>query len=122
MVRVRVESLKVGAMSGAIVSGFMKIREPAPTNTSNKQIIAQQALAANASVTLLNSTAFKFAIILLHGDGDASVTNTIQGATTRSLTGAEQAIEPIANETITITASASAAGGNTPTIEILSLS
>lgn len=112
-----------GAVSGAAVAGLMKIRAPAPAPaiTSNKQIIAQKSLPANTiNSQLLPSTNFKFAIILFHGNGDGNVNVSIRGATTRSVLGNEQAIEVIANETIEILASTES-GGNTPTIEILSL-
>jgi hypothetical protein len=63
--------------------------------------------------------------MLFHGDGEAQVRLDItKGATTVSLFGNEQAIEILANESISIVAvnTDTANPRNTPTIEIASLS
>jgi hypothetical protein len=113
------ESIIGGIVSGALVKGLMKF----PILTSNKQLISSVSVPASGSATLLNSTSFKFAIIFFHGDGDADITVTIAGATNRNIAGNQMGIEPIANETISITASNSntTTAKNTPTIEILML-
>jgi hypothetical protein len=62
---------------------------------------------------------------LFHGDGEAQVRLDItKGATTVSINGNEQAIEVLANESISITAvnEDTATARSTPTIEIVSLS
>ena len=113
------EGIIGGVVGGALVKGLMKF----PIPTSNKQLISSTSVPASGSATLLSSTAFKFAIILFHGDGDSDITVTIAGATNRSIAGNQSGIETIANETISITASNSntTTAKNTPTIEILSL-
>jgi hypothetical protein len=92
--------------------------------TPSKEVISSQSINAEATVTLLPATQYKFAIVLFHGDGDPEVKHTIivNGVTTE-LMGDEQAIEVLADETIEITATntSTTEAKNTMTIEILSL-
>jgi hypothetical protein len=98
---------------------------PPPAITANKEVIQPRSITAGGSVTLKPSTTYKFAIILFHGNGDSQVRiDVIKGAVTESIRGNEQAIEVLANESITIVAvnEDTATARNTPTIEIVSLS
>jgi FtsP/CotA-like multicopper oxidase with cupredoxin domain len=119
-----IDGLVGGAVGGALVSlGLMKIART--TITSNKAVIQRQPINAGATATLLPATAYKFAIVLFHGDGDPQVQLTIRvGATTYTLRGDEQAIEVVAGETVEITAinTDTESPRNTMTIEVASLS
>jgi hypothetical protein len=99
-----VDGLVGGAVGGALVSfGLMKIAKT--VITSNKVTVQQQTINAGATVTLLPSTTYKFAIMLFHGDGDPQVTLTVRtGTRTYTVNGDEQAIEVVANEQVEITA------------------
>jgi len=113
-----------GAVGGLIGAGLMKITAPPPSISSNKETIAKQTLPSGGNVTLKPSTNYKFAILLFHGDGDSQVRLDItRGATTISIYANEQAIELLANESISITAvnTDTTAPRSAPTIEILSL-
>jgi hypothetical protein len=116
-----VDGLVGGAVGGALVSfGLMKIAKT--TITSGKTRIQQQSINAGATVTLLPSTTYKFAIILFHGNGDPQVTLTVRvGTATYTVNGDEQAIEIIANEAVEITATNTDTVNpySTPTIEIV---
>jgi len=109
-----------GVIGGALATlGLMKISKV--VITSSKQIIPPQSLNVGATATLLPQTTYKFAIILFHGDGERQVQLTIQvGSNSYTLYGDEQAIELLANESITITANNTDTTNphNTPTIEI----
>jgi hypothetical protein len=114
-----------GVVGGLIGAGLMKITAPPPSISSNKETIASQSVGAGGSVTLKPTTMYKFAILLFHGNGDSQVRLDItKGATTISLFGNEQAIEVLANESISIVAinTDTTAPRSTPTIEIVSLS
>jgi hypothetical protein len=114
-----------GVIGGLIGAGLMRITAPPPSITSNKEVIARQTLPSGGNVTLKPSTTYKFAIILFHGDGDSQVRLDItKGTTTVSINANEQAIEVLANESISITAvnTNTTAPRSAPTIEILSLS
>ena len=113
-----------GVIGGLIGAGLMKITAPPPTISSNKETIARQSVTAGGSVTLKPTTTYKFAILLFHGDGDSQVRLDItRGATTVSINGNEQAIELLANESISITAvNTDTTPRSVTTIEIVSLS
>jgi hypothetical protein len=114
-----------GVAGGLVGAGLMKITiPPPPTITATKEVIQPQSVEAGASVTLKPSTTYKFAIILFHGNGDSQVRiDVIKGAVTETLHGNEQAIEVLANESITIVAvNTDTSPRNTPLIEIVSLS
>jgi len=116
-----------GVIGGALATlGLMKISKPTQiTITSNKQIIQPQSLNPGATATLLPQTTYKFAIILFHGDGDPQIQLSVMvGSKTYTLSGDEQAIELIANESITITANNTDTANphSTPTVEIVSVS
>jgi hypothetical protein len=116
-----VSGILSGMIGGALV-GLMKIRRV--LITSGKQIIQQRALDPGATTTLLPATTYRFAIILFHGDGDPQVQLTIQvNNKVYMLYGDEQAIELIANESITITATNTdtTSPRSTPTIELVHL-
>jgi hypothetical protein len=87
------------------IDRLMLIKALKITLTSSKQVITQQTLNPNASTTLLPSTIYKHAIILFHGDGDPEVKHmiTVDGTTTE-LSGDQQAIELLAEQTIEVTA------------------
>jgi hypothetical protein len=92
-----------------------------PQPQTTKQLIQQQQLNPSESVTLLSPTTFKFAIILFHGDGDPQIQLSVTvGSNTYTLNGDEQAIELIAGEQVTITATNTDTANprNTPTIEV----
>jgi hypothetical protein len=114
-----------GVAGGIVGAGLMKIRiPPPPVITSNKETIASRSVGAGGNATLKPATSYKLAIILFHGDGDSQVRLDItKGATTVSIFGNEQAIEVLANESISITAvnTDTTTARNTPAIEILSL-
>jgi hypothetical protein len=113
-----------GLAGGLVGAGLMKITAPPPTISSNKETIPRQSVGAGGSATLKPSTTYKFAIILFHGDGDNQVRiDVTKGAVTESIRGNEQAIEILANESISITAENTDTGTPryAPTIEILSL-
>jgi hypothetical protein len=119
------KEIVAGAVGGLIGAGLMKITAPPPSITTSKQVIQPQSVGAGASVTLKPSTTYRFAIILFHGNGDSQVRiDVIKGAVTESIRGNEQAIELLANESITIVAvnEDTAIARNTQTIEIVSLS
>jgi len=117
-----------GVIGGVVGAGLMRIRAPPPpppSITASKEVIARQTLPSGGSVTLKPTTNYKFAILLFHGDGEAQVRLDItKGATTVSIYANEQAIEVLANESISIVAvnEDTANPRNTPTIEIVSLS
>jgi hypothetical protein len=114
-----------GVLGGIIGAGLMKITAPPPSITASKETIAKQTLPSGGSVTLKPTTTYKFAIMLFHGDGDEQVRLDItKGATTISIYANEQAIEVLANESISIGAvnTDTTAPRSAPTIEILSLS
>jgi len=117
-----------GIVGGLVGAGLMRIRTPPPPPpaiVASKEVIQPRSIEAGGSVTLKPPTSYKFAIILFHGDGDSQVRLDIaKGATTVSIFGNEQAIEVLANESISITAvnTDTATARNTPTIEIVSLS
>jgi hypothetical protein len=117
--------ISAGILGGLIGAGLARATTPTITITSNKETLSKQSIGAGASVTLKPSTNYKFAIMLFHGDGDPQVRLDIaKGATTVSVYGNEQAIEILANESISIVAvnTDTANPRNTPTIEIISLS
>jgi hypothetical protein len=112
-----------GVVGGALATfGLMKIGKAAIT--SNKTTISQLLIGAGATVTLLPQTTYKFAVILFHGDGDHQVQLSIKvDNTTYTLYGDEQAIELLANQSITITATNTDTTSShiSPTIEIVYL-
>jgi hypothetical protein len=117
-----------GVIGGVVGAGLMRIRAPPPPPpaiVASKEVIQPQSIGAGGSVTLKPSTNYKFAIILFHGNGNSQVRiDVIKGAVTESIRGDEQAIEILANESISITAvnEDTATARSTPTIEIVSLS
>ena len=118
-----------GIVGGLVGAGLMRIRAPPPPPppaiTASKETIASQSVTAGGSVTLKPTTMYKFAIILFHGNGDPQVRLDItRNGVTESLYGNEQAIEVLANESITIVAvnTDTASPRSTPLIEIVSLS
>jgi hypothetical protein len=117
-----------GVAGGIIGAGLMKITTPPPpplSITASKEVIARQTLPSGGSVTLKPTTTYKFAILLFHGNGDSQVRiDVIKGAVTESIRGNEQAIEVLANESISITAvnEDTANPRNTTLVEIVSLS
>jgi hypothetical protein len=117
-----------GIVGGLVGAGLMRIRPPPPPPlaiTSTKEVIASQSVGAGASVTLKPTTSYRFAILLFHGNGDQQVRiEVVKGAVVETLHGNEQAIEVLANESISIVAvnEDTATARNTPTIEIVSLS
>jgi len=118
--------MEVRGLAESIRAGLMRIRAPPPPAiTASKEVIASQSIGAGASVTLKPTTSYKYATVLFHGDGDPQVRLDVTvGDTTISVYGNEQAIEVLANESISITAvnTDTANPRNTPTIEIISLS
>jgi len=108
-----------GALIGGLITtiGLMKMKKI----VSGKTIIKQQTLSADTTLTLLSPTTYKFAIMLLHGDGDPQVQLTVTvGSNTYTLNGDVQGIELITDEQVAITASNTDTANphNTPTIEI----
>lgn len=72
---------------------------------ASKLLLVRQLLNAGASATLLPDTSYKFAIMLIHGDGDPQVRLVVtMGGNTYTLSGDEQAIEVLANESTAIAA------------------
>jgi hypothetical protein len=72
---------------------------------ASKLLLVRQQLNAGESATLLPDTTYKFAIMLIHGDGDLEVQLVVTvGGNTYTLSGDEQAIEVLANESTAITA------------------
>jgi hypothetical protein len=116
-----------GVAGGLIGAGLMKITTPPPPPpaiVASKEVIQPQSIGAGSSVTLKPTTTYKFAIILFHGNGDSQVRiDVTKGAVTESIRGNEQAIEILANESISITAvnEDTTTARNKPTVEILSL-
>jgi hypothetical protein len=104
-------------------AGLLRITAPPPNIVATKDIISSGSIGAGQTVTLRPATEYKFAIMLFHGDGNPDVEVRLQGATLRTINGNEQAIELVAEETITITARNNNASltRNHPTIEILAL-
>jgi hypothetical protein len=118
------KELAAGIAGGLIGAGLARLTAPSLTITSNLEVIPKSSIEAEASSIIKQSTTYKFAIILFHGDGDSRVRLDItKGATTISIYANEQAIELLANESISITAvnTDTTAPRSTPTIEILSL-
>jgi hypothetical protein len=124
-VRKMAKEVLAGVAGGIVGAGLMKITAPPPSITASKETITSRSVGAGGSVTLKPTTSYKFAILLFHGNGDPQIRLDItKGATTESIFGNEQAIEVLANESISITAvnTDTATARNTPTIEIVSLS
>jgi hypothetical protein len=120
------KEIVAGVAGGLIGAGLVRLTTPPQKEmTSSKRVIERQALAPGSGTPLVQLTRFKFAIILIHGDGDPQVTLEVtRNETSTVIQGNEQAIEVLANETIVISA-ANADPSNirsTPTIEIISLS
>jgi hypothetical protein len=114
-----------GAVGGLVAAGLMRIVAPPPSMSASKEVIPLQNLPSGGSVTLKGPTTYKFAVILFHGDGESQVRlDIVKGATTISIRANEQAIEILANESISITAvnEDTIAPRAAPTIEIASLS
>jgi hypothetical protein len=115
-----------GVAGGLVGAGLIRLTTPPPKEiTASKRVINKQTLSPGERVTLLQLTRFKFAIILFHGDGDPQVTLEITRADTpTNISGNEQAIEVLANETIAISGENTDPSNSkmTPTIEIVSLS
>jgi hypothetical protein len=114
-----------GIIGGLVGAGLMRIKAPPPAITASKETIARQSVGAGGSVTLKPTTTYKFAILLFHGDGDSQVRLDItRNGVTVSIYANEQAIEVLANESITIVAvnTDTDTARNTPLIEIVSLS
>jgi len=110
-----------GALAGGLISAIGLMRIKSITISSSKTIIAQRTLDANSTATLLPLTTYKFAIMLFHGDGDPQIQLSISvGSNSYTLNGNEQAIELIAGEQVSITATNTDTANphNTPTIEI----
>jgi hypothetical protein len=102
----------------------MRIVSPPPSIASSKEVIPQQTLTSGGTATLKSTTTYKFAVILFHGNGDSQVRiDVIKGASTISLRANEQAIEILANESISIVAVNEDASNprSAPTVEIASL-
>jgi hypothetical protein len=111
-----------GVAGGLVGAGLMKIATP--RLESNRELINRRSISPGGSVTLRPSTTYKLAIILIHGDGDPQVeVQVARGPDTYRVWGNEQAIEVVANETVTIAAvnTDTVSSRNSPTIEILSL-
>jgi hypothetical protein len=124
-VRGLAKEIASGVIGGLVGAGLMKITAPPPSITASKELITSRSVGAGGSLTLKPSTTYKFAIILFHGNGDPQIRLDItKGAVTESVYGNEQAIEVLANESISITAvnTDTASPRNTPLIEIVSLS
>jgi hypothetical protein len=99
-----IDSIIGGAVGGAIAAiGLMRIARTEVS--SGKQVVQRLELDPGATATLLPRTTYKFAIILLHGDGDQQVRLVVKvGEATYELRGDEQAIEVVANEPVEIAA------------------
>ena len=114
-----------GFVGGLIATGLMRVVSPPPSISASKEVIPQQTIPAGGTVTLKTTTLYKYATILFHGDGSNQVRLDItKGATTITIRGNDQAIEILANESISIVAvnEDSSNPRATPTIEIASLS
>jgi hypothetical protein len=116
-----------GLIGGALATlGLMKISKPTQiTITSGKHVIQSRSLDAGARAILLSQIAYKFAIVLFHGDGDPQIQLSVAvGSNEYTINGDEQAIEVLANESIAVTASNTDTANphNTPTIEIAYIS
>jgi len=104
-----------GSPSRSIVAGLMKIRPPA--FTAARQVIQKHNITSTPT-TLLPSANYKFVIVLFLGD----LTLTVQrGASSFTLTAADQAIELVVNINESLQTTASSGTGSRPTIEIVSL-
>jgi hypothetical protein len=113
-----------GAIAGALVATLIKPKTPSIEIKSNKVVINPQTINPNATVTLLNDTTYKFAIALIHGDGDQQITLVASNTEGRyAVNGNEQAVILIANEPFNIIATNADATAthSTPTIEIIYL-
>lgn len=113
-----------GALAGALVATLIRPKAQATEIKSNKLVINQQTLNPNATATLLSEKSFKFAVLLIHGNGDQQVQLTVvEGSNRYMVNGNEQAIGLIANQTLSITATNTDATAThlTPTIEIIYL-
>ena len=111
-----------GVIGGLVGAGLMRIATP--RLESNRELITRRSISPGSSITLKPSTTYKLAIILIHGDGDPQVeVQVARGPDTYRVWGNEQAIEVVANETITISAANTDTSSSwySPTIEILSL-
>ncbi|MEM4847782.1 MAG: hypothetical protein QW794_08505 [Thermosphaera sp.] len=99
-------------------AGLMKIR--AVTIVASRATIQRQNITTTPA-TILQQTHYKFAIVLIHGDGDPTLTLTVtRGNQTFTLYGHEQAIEIVAEEDLKI--EATSGSGYSPTVEIAYLS
>jgi hypothetical protein len=119
------KEIVAGVAGGLIGAGLARLTTPKPKEiTASKRVIERQTLAPGRETPLVQPTRFKFAVILIHGDGDPQITLEVtRNENSTVIQGNEQAIEVLANETISITA-ANADPSNsrsTPTIEIASL-
>jgi len=118
-----------GAAAGAVAAGFVKIKQPTvppPQQLApNKEIIPAKSVAAGATnVPIKPSTAYKFAIFVVAGDGDPQILVKItEGTRSFQINGDEQGIGFIANENLAILADNrdTATARNAPSVEILSL-
>lgn len=101
-----------GVVGAAAVGALMKI----PKISSEKLVI--QSVEIGSTPTVIHSAYYRFAIILFHGDGDATLTIKVNvGDVENTLLADEQAIELVANKYIEIIAQHGS--GKSPTIEIL---
>jgi hypothetical protein len=111
----------IGGIIGGILATLGLAKKYKTEIKSDKQTIQKRALDPGTKSALLQATQYKFAIVLLHGDGDPQVELTVKvNNKTYTLSGDEQAIEVIANETVEITAinTDTTSTRNTQTIEI----
>jgi hypothetical protein len=119
------KEIVAGVAGGLIGAGLVRLTTPPQKEmTSSKQVINRQPVAPGAEASLVQLTRFKFAIILIHGDGDPQITLEVtRNENSTVIQGNEQAIEVLANETIVISAANTDPSNsrNTPTIEIASL-
>jgi len=120
-----IQGLIGGAIAGGIVAGLLKVgATEQPNITSTREVIQPQTVSSTPTI-LKPDARYKFAIVLFHGDGDAWVRLSIRReALVYNLKGNEQAILLLGNEVfgVVVTDIEGATSGNTPTIEILSLS
>jgi ribonucleotide monophosphatase NagD (HAD superfamily) len=115
----------IGGIIGGILATLGLAKKYKVEIKSDKQTIQKRALDPETESTLLQATRYKFAIILFHGDGDPQVELTVKvNDKTYTLSGDEQAMEIIANETVEIATvnTDTASPRNTPTIEVASIS
>jgi hypothetical protein len=119
------KEIVAGVAGGLVGAGLARLTAEKPKEiTASKRVIERQTLAPLAETPLVRPTRFKFAVILIHGDGDPQIELDVRrDATSINIRGNEQAIEVLANETISITAinTDTSNSRNTPTIEIASL-